>query len=67
MYYTGTEQECTEYNQSVNDIKQYTAKTNNWGEVIKKDGVEVYAIKACPLVSSSLSTVDNLNGWFNEE
>ena len=68
MYYTGSLQECTDYNQSVNDFKQYSnSVTNNWGTVRKKDGEDVYAIIASPLVSSSLSQVDNLDNWYSEE
>ena len=68
MYYTGSLQECTDYNQSVNDYKGYVNSiTNNWGTVRKKDGEEVYAIIAHSSVTSSLSQVENLDGWFSLE
>lgn len=68
MYYTGLLQECTDYNQSINDFKQYRNNiTNNWGIVRKKDGEEVYAIIIHPSVTSSLSMVDNLDGWNSVE
>ena len=70
MYYTSTNKEELElYNMIVSRDENYDGvSTTQWANVIEhKDGNQ-FAILANPKYpSETLSTVDTLDGWFEEE
>lgn len=65
MYYTGTEEECNDYLQTVNKGENYSGTTTTWANVIKHYSQNLYAIVKHDKYSAELSTLDSLSSdWF---
>jgi len=66
MYYTGTENECNDYLQTVNEGENYSGTTSTWGSVMKHPTKDQWVIIAHPHYESELSTLEKLpDDWYD--
>jgi hypothetical protein len=65
MYYKGTLQQCTAYNDQVTFGEKYKLPTVRWENVRNhKNGID-FAILKHQNYESELEQIENLEGWFD--
>lgn len=68
MYYTSTNiNDLIDYVEQVNNGENYNGTTTTWAKVIKHYNEDRWAIVANPKYSAELETLDNLNGWIQQD
>jgi hypothetical protein len=56
-----------DYNNLVTQAQNYSGVTNKWADVIKHYNQDLWAVIAHPNHTSTLNTIENLEGWHNPE
>jgi hypothetical protein len=65
MYYKGTLQQCTAYNDQVTFGEEYNTPTLRWENVTNhKNGID-FAILKHQNYESDMEQIENLEGWFD--
>ena len=65
MYYTGTKQECEDYNTKVTSGEKYHGSTIKWDYVTEhQNGVE-FSILKHDKYESEMEQIENLDSWYN--
>jgi hypothetical protein len=68
MYYiSNIEQDLIDYNDMVNQGENYNGTTTTWANVIKHYDLDLYAILKHPKYNTDLETINNLDGWYEQE
>ena len=68
MYYTGTENECNDYLQTVNAGENYSGITSTWANVLKHPEKEQWVVIAHHNYASELEVLNELpEDWYNLE
>ena len=66
MYYTGTKEECEDYNTKVTLGENYQDSTNNWANVTCNQNGQGFAILKHENYESDMTLIDKIpDGWFN--
>jgi len=63
MYYTGTQEQCIEYDSIVSQGEGYGGTTTNWANPRKHPTKKLWAIKKHPSYESSLPLIDLTPDW----
>jgi hypothetical protein len=67
MYYTGTEEQCIEYDRIVTEGQNYRGGTTNWANLRKHPTKKLWAIKKHPNYESSLPLIELTPDWYKTE
>lgn len=68
MYYTGTENECNDYLQTVNAGENYSGITSTWANVIEHPTENKCAIVKHENYSAQMTELESLTeDWYNLE
>ena len=67
MYYTGTEEQCIEYDRIVTEGQKYRGGTKNWANPRKHPTKKLWAIKKHPNYESSLPLIELTPDWHKTE
>ena len=67
MYYTGTEEQCIEYDGIVSQGEGYGGTTTNWANPRKHPTMELWAIKKHPNYESSLPLIELTPDWYETD
>ena len=66
MYYTGTKQECEDYNTKVTSGENYHGSTDSWTNVISNQNGEGFAILKHENYESEMTLIDKIpDSWYN--
>ena len=66
MYYTGTKEECEDYNTKVTLGENYQSSTSRWSEVTGHQNKKDFAILKHESYESDMTLIDKIpDGWFN--
>ena len=66
MYYTGTKEQCEEYNTKVTLGENYQDSTNSWANVTSNQNGQGFAILKHENYESDMTLIDKIpDGWFN--
>ena len=66
MYYTGTKEECEDYNTKVTLGENYQDSTNNWANVTSNQNGQGFAILKHENYESDMTLINELQSdWYN--
>jgi len=66
MYYTGTKEQCEDYNTKVTLGENYQDSTNSWANVTSNQNGQGFAILKHENYESDMTLIDKIpDGWFN--
>jgi len=66
MYYTGTKEECEDYNTKVTLGENYQDSTNNWANVTSNQNGQGFAILKHENYESDMTLINELTSdWYN--
>ena len=66
MYYTGTKEQCEDYNTKVTEGENYQVSTNSWANVTSNQNGEGFAILKHKNYQSDMTLIDKISdSWYN--